>query len=539
MRIYHNLEAINANRNLLFNGRLIEKSQEKISSGLRINRAADDAAGLAISENMRSQLRGLAQASRNSQDAISLIQTAEGALTEVHACLNRMRELAVQAANTSYAPLDQNVLQQEIEDLKEEIDRISATTQFNNKNLLDGSASAIVSSDRATTQVLMRGGIREKGISAAGSYRLNISLVNPGTTEVLISSIFKTTNQGGYAGTAGIIASKTTKLRDVDRFYDSQGRFMLDNPQTIMLMDGRGKQVEFKIYSDDTLADVARKFNDVLANSGDNGFGMGAISGVPATSTAFSDYITNTINGGAEAVSGTFVVRSAVAGAAGKLTVIAGVDIINAFGFSEYQPASENVYRVDVFKNDVFQTTGITEGNIAVGMVHQNVDVRFDGTANTQVALNAGRYVISAGAAFNTTIHLADNSLFFQIGANELEVMNASIGLTNCDALGIRDLVVNTSENAGHAISKVDVAMSIISAQRGSLGAVQNRLEHTMNNLGVSNENITASESRIRDADMAKEMMAFTKLNILMQVGNMMLAQGNQKPQQVMQLLGR
>ncbi|NLY74098.1 MAG: hypothetical protein GX075_02195 [Firmicutes bacterium] len=148
MRINHNLSALNAHRNLGIVNNLNGKTMEKLSSGLRINRAADDAAGLAISETMRSQIRGLNQAARNSQDAISLLQTAEGALTETHSILHRMRELAVQAANATYTANDRSELQKEIEQLKDEIDRIANTTSFNNKNLLDGTASAISSSDK-------------------------------------------------------------------------------------------------------------------------------------------------------------------------------------------------------------------------------------------------------------------------------------------------------------------------------------------------------------------------------------------------------
>lgn len=529
MRIDHNLAALNANRNLLQNGRLLEKVQEKVSSGLRINRAADDAAGLAISEGMRSQIRGLTQAARNTQDAISLIQTAEGALEEVHACLSRMRELAVQAANSTYAPLDQNVLQQEIEDLKAEIDRISKTTHFNTKYLLDGSTSAFVSTDRGTTQVFMRGAISENGVSAAGTYRLNISLSQAGTTQVLQSGIFKTKD--------GAIAAGTDKLRNVGNFYDAQGRFVLDNPQTIMMMDGSGKLVQFDIYGDETLSQVAQKFNTVLAGDGSYGFGMAEVVGVATGNTAFADYITNTVAGGAESVSGTFVIRSAVAGTAGKITLIAGVDLINSFGFNEYQKATENQYTVDVYKGSVLQDSETVTGNKAFGIVHPNVDIQFDSNANIQVGLSGGAYVIGAGAGFSTIVHLAANSMVFQIGANELNVMSAAIGLTNCDALGIRDLVVNTCSNAGHAITRIDAAVGLISAQRSSLGAIQNRLEHTMRNLNVANENITAAESRIRDEDMANGMMEITKLNVLMQTSMAMLAQANQEPQQILRLL--
>ena len=195
MIINHNLPALNAYFTLQANNNQVSRNLQKLSSGLRINRAADDAAGLAISEKMRSQIRGLDQATRNAQDGISLIQTAEGALNETHSILQRMRELSVQAANDTYTSEDRANIQAEIDQLTSEIDRIAGTTQFNGKNLLDGSTSALVSTDKLTTKVFMRDGLRvldQFGQKApgGGNYKLDIT-AEAGVNQVQKSDIFK------------------------------------------------------------------------------------------------------------------------------------------------------------------------------------------------------------------------------------------------------------------------------------------------------------------------------------------------------------
>jgi flagellin len=177
MIINHNLPALNALRNLNGNAKLNSTAAEKLSSGLRINRAADDAAGLAISQSMQSQIEGLDQATRNAQDATSLIQTADGALNEAQSILTRMRDLAVQSANSTYTDNDRTSMQQEIDQLKDELNRIGNTTSFNNKILLDGSSAAGVSSNDATTKIFMRGAISDKGVSSAGTYKIDVSLL--------------------------------------------------------------------------------------------------------------------------------------------------------------------------------------------------------------------------------------------------------------------------------------------------------------------------------------------------------------------------
>lgn len=536
MRINHNLPALNAHRNLGMVNSLNSKSMEKLSSGLRINRAADDAAGLAISETMRSQIRGLNQASRNSQDAISLLQTAEGALTETHSILHRMRELSVQASTATNTANDRSEIQKEIDQLKDEVDRIANTTTFNNKNLLDGTASAITSSDKEATKIFMRGAIREGSVSAAGTYNLAISLDGEGgKAQIQTSTIFKTTTLGGLdASKAGVAASGGTALYNVDRFYDANGRFLLDNPQTITMVDGTGKEASITVFGNDTLDSLATKFNTAI--SGKDGLDMGSVSG--ASGGTFAQYVTTTQDNTALATSGTFVLSSAIAGNDGKITVVAGEQLMNAFGFTEYQAATENTYSVQVTGPDGNSTTTTVQGNNLIGFIHENVDVKFASDANVTASYANGEFTLGTGAAYSTKVHLADNTQVFQIGANELQNMGAAIGRMDSEALGINGILVTDAISAGKAITKIDEAISRVSSLRSDLGAVQNRLEHTINNLGVAAENITASESRIRDVDMAQEMMEFTKLNILTQASTAMLAQANSQPQSVLQLIG-
>lgn len=537
MRINHNLSALNAHRNLGMVNNLSGKSMEKLASGLRINRAADDAAGLAISETMRSQIRGLNQASRNSQDAISLLQTAEGALTETHSILHRMRELAVQAANATYTANDRSEIQKEIDQLKDEVDRIANTTSFNNKNLLDGTASAITSSDKDATKIYMRGGIRDGSVSAAGTYTLEISLDTAGKNQVQASTIFKTTTLGGTNPLSGV-ATGSTKLFEVDRFYDANGRFLLENPQTITLVDGTGKTASFTVYGNDTLEQLAERFNNAIGSK--EGLGMSGVS----SDGKFAHYITDPAIGAG--TSGTFMLSSAIAGDDGKITVVAGEQLLNAFGFTETQKATENTYTVSVTKEDGGSGTPIAtniqvQGNNLIGIIHKNVDVKFasDADIDTQYDDASGAFTLGNSTdTYSTKVHLADNTQVFQIGANELQNMGAAIGRMDSEALGIKNVLVTDAFSAGRAITKIDEAISRVSSLRSDLGAVQNRLEHTINNLGVAAENITASESRIRDVDMAAEMMEFTKLNILTQASTAMLAQANTQPQSVLQLIG-
>ena len=926
MIINHNISALNTYNRLMLNNTGVSKSLEKLSSGMRINRAADDAAGLAISEKMRSQIRGLDQAQRNAQDGISLIQTAEGALSETHSILQRMRELAVQAANDTYTSQDRQNIQAEIDQLTAEIDRISSSTQFNGKNLLDGSTAALVSTDKLTTKVFMRDGLRildQFGQKSAGggNYRLDITATG-GNGQVQKSDIFKikhattiestkvtnenycdgrfavaciaisvggaadananlqitidfgggcvytvcdqnlngttattlcsliasntflanrlcittggagthlvleskaagqdfsvtftlcgtastaggtfaitgsscletdlaaafttsvsaTTNNSTYGfctvcaginmtqatknvtavtmncamqegvysisttrcvtgplaaatcfggfysctgsnmvsvvtsgfsctnqnlsslfivdsvcqtsctaiisylthgvyvsgcnndqavwnqvcvtlgannivdlgsgfgcieldlcsslsikacdkvvlngraahaapslieincssnggatfncfasfafnvgrvdrnsidlkffqidnlkgtyqdasltvttdtflhtesnaatfnvvksitsddSSIGCLASLSTKLYDVDKFWDSNGNFILETPQTLTLVQGDGKKVNFSITGADTFETLRDKLNEAIGT----GLGQTALVGAE-NADKFVSFVTSPCEAGSEAVKGTFVIRSAIAGKDGEINFVGDDNVLAALSLMTIQKATGNVYTVDVTEAHygcvVASDVTVADNNL-VGIVHKNVDVQFASNSGLVTCWDAttNSFVMIGGDSnyCSTFIHLADRTMVFQIGANQKQDVGAAIGNMSKASLGVDNVQVTTNALANEAIGKIDKAIGLVSSQRATLGALQNRLDHSINSLATTTENLTAAESRIRDVDMAKEMMNFTKFNILNQAATAMLAQANQLPQTVLQLL--
>ena len=921
MVIQHNIPALQSYNIVNNTSNQLQKAIAKLSSGLRINSAADDAAGLAISEKMRAQVRGLDKAVSNAQDGISLIQTAEGGLSETHSILQRMRELSVQAANDTLTQQDRSYIQEEVDQLREEITRIGNTTQFNKKKLLNGDSAVLWSSDNLETKALVNGGLREvdqfgQKRSIEGNYKLRIK-ADPGVGEVQKSDIMKvkhdnvlmnkstslqngvtdvqvsnvpaghyelsineaagatqaltgsyglggtqystqsivtfsdvtspvtkisvqttdgveiwstsgsdlfqqgtgkadadaqakffkggtsdttnatyagvedeitaaarakgitlsgwtdsgaqtltatTMNNGGAPGirivyestgeaaspqtkvdsesksaigadtvfsvsvgdkafdngsvlfevqaidaltgnvtlkatgsllsqdgsnrtvtqdnivlanggdevfltnifggdsednksvgitlndisavqegakfvyfisptteesntnaigvtvdasldstwedkwdggpyngnsltytlngdhTAnkdihfktfnlntktgvasegdiilstntnflhnanyggkldtgsgdvlasfdaayiGKVANGSVKLRDLDKFWDSQGVFMLEDAKTLTLNQGDGKSATVTLYANDTLNDVANKMNDAIAN------GLGQSKYVD-DATKFVTFVSGSTKD-SEAVDGTFLIRSAVPGASGNITLSGDENLINAFSLNKIQNSTETTYSVDVTNahtGEVIAQSVKTTGNVLHGVIHPNVDVEFSALSGIQAAWDDDskkfRYTSTTQ---ETTLHLADNTTVFQIGANEGEDMGIDIGDMRSHALGLDGVNVTSREGASRSITIIDNAIDKVSTQRAKLGAYQNRLEYTVNNLTTASENLTSAESRIRDADMAKEMMNFTKLNIMLQAGNSMHAQANQQPQNVLSLI--
>jgi flagellin-like hook-associated protein FlgL len=534
MRINTNIPALISYNALNVTNRALQKSIERLSTGLRVNSAADDAAGLAISEKMRAQYRGLDQATANAQDGISMIQTAEGALNETQSILLRMRELAVQAANDTLTQEDRGFIQLEIDELKSEITRISNTTQFNKKQLLDGSAAVLWSASNGGTnhekeqlRAIINGGLREidafgQKLVKEGNFKITVTSLATGMAEVLKSNIFRVKHlsaTAGYAGTGtvGEAADSGTKLRDIDKFWDANGKFLLDDPKTITVTQGDGRSANFTIYSTDKLSDVLAKIEKALHDDVEDG-GLGNAGG-KVSATVGSD--TGTGLGG---VPGTFQVESGIAGSAGRLTFSGDEDIIKALGLSTIRDALDKTYQVTIANAHsgsslvpLIPSAAVT-GNVAYGMVHKNVDFSFTGI---------GTYYL----------HLADNTTVFQIGANEGEDMGVHVGDMSAKSLGVSNVLVVSREAAARGVTIIDAAINKVSTQRAKLGAYQNRLEHTINNLTTASTNMKTAESRIRDADMAKEMMEFTRLNVLSQAGNAMLAQANQLPASVLTLL--
>lgn len=772
MRIYHNINSLVTQNSLAANENSLSKSLERLSTGLRINSAADDAAGLAISEKMRAQTKGLDKAVGNAQDGISMIQTAEGALNETQSILQRMRELSVQAANDTLTSNDRQAIQAEIDQLADEIDRISDTTTFNTKNLLDGSASALVSTDNASTKVHAKGQITNEG-----NYKISVDLLEAGVGQVQKSNVFTlaqdeatqtfhssatgtgafasaaageedtvtlsfedgdgnitdvtvqidentdaeaaaellnsdsnftdlnlyatttdsdeiallstdtstdytiseanvsggdadlgldtvtidaategvVTEQGtgtatataagtssdgdeivytfddgstGYnvtvtldentsdaelqadiveklnanetfsnlglsveltddgrltflsdnpdagfsvaaditgatnvtdAGVSGLdaadsitkadsrdgllageVADGSTKLSEIDAFTNASDVNLLTDPQTITIVQGDGTKASVTLYADDTLDQAADKFNEAIADSlgqkdyvssGDvENFAQFVSSGEQADDTPY-------------ALEGTMVFSSAVSGKAGELNFIAEEGMLNALGLNEIQASQENRFSVDVADAHTGEAvaTGVElTGNTLVGVIDPNVDVEFDMMSNADISWNdttSSWDISSADGAEDTNVHIVGNSAVFQIGANEGERMSIDLGNMSSEALGINKVLVTDKDSASRSITVIDDAVDQVSNQRAGLGAYQNRLEHTINNLRTASTNLTAAESRIRDVDMAAEMTEYTKNQILMQAANSMLGQANQLPQSVLSLL--
>jgi len=470
MIINHNISALNTYRQLTVNNNASSKSLEKLSSGYRINRAGDDAAGLAISEKMRGQIRGLNMASKNAQDGISLIQTAEGALNETHSILQRMRELAVQASNGTNTNEDRAELQKEIEQLKSEINRISTDTEFNTKKLLDGSISNNAKLDDTNKAKLLDVKVVNDNISA-GDYTISISKVND-TTD-LIDLELDTTND--------------TKANDVELSAS-------ENPlgvgkYTLVLTASSGGSDDYDAVLKDATGKVVASRSDVeITNAGG-----GATLDIGGLKFTWDD---NSSSGGGNDTSTV---------SAGSTEVIISANFI------------VTVADADGKQVDSKTVSGNTTGTVNVG----GLAISF----NTSLTNDESKATVETDA------------VSFQIGANAGQYTKLSISDMSSKALGVDGIDLSTAESASEAITTIDQAIQSVSSERAKLGAIQNRLEHTINNLGTSAENLTAAESRIRDVDMAKEMMEFTKNSILQQAAQAMLAQANQMPQGVLQLL--
>ena len=409
MVVQHNLSAMNANRMLNVTTSAQSKSTEKLSSGYKINRAADDAAGLSISEKMRKQIKGLTQASSNAQDGVSAVQTAEGALTEVHSMLQRMNELAVQSSNGTNSQTDRKAIQDEIDQLTSEIDRVSETTKFNETYLLKGDAT------KTDTAYFMESKYNvTRGIYAEGS-----------DTEITTA------------------ADLEKAIKDGKKLYTAAYN-KANNPQTADKIAVKGKDYAYvtKLYDKNGKEVSAQNIQDSKNADG----------------TAADNYYTSN------------------AGLAGK----------NA------TPPTNMEIEKDAAKN-------FTKGYEVNGSISFNLHVGADSADDNKIAV-------------------------------KIESMSAK-------GIGVYGLKVDTEDDATAAIDRIAEAVQKVSSQRSTLGAAQNRLEHTIANLDNVVENTTSAESRIRDTDMAQEMVNYSKNNILAQAGQSMLAQANQSNQGVLSLL--
>ena len=485
MVVQHNMQAMNANRMLNVTTGQQAKSTEKLSSGYRINRAADDAAGLTISEKMRKQIRGLDRASTNAEDGVSSVQTAEGALTEVHSMLQRMNELATQAANgTNSKDSDRQAIQDEIDQLTTEIDRVSETTKFNETYLLKGDAGTKTINMKAHDAGL-KGTLTDNG---DGTATFVMDALNAGDKVSI----------GGKNYTIGGEGADVTSMLTAAGITGKAGDKVTIN----------GKEYTF--------FDKASDGNTVLKNTG--------------------YYETAPDKADATTASPTYADNTAIVGATGTISVgtksvtkmkdagADGIDDTDTTVISKkkaYELASKELLKANQI--------GDTEGNAKVGV----------GAVDTAVDLTNGNgtFKIQTGSA--KVANTLSFSLHVGSDADMTNKIQVDIDSMDSASLGIKGInVKDDSGNAAtYAIDAISDAISKVSSQRSSLGAVQNRLEHTINNLDNVVENTTTAESRIRDTDMASEMVNYSKNNILAQAGQSMLAQANQSNQGVLSLL--
>ena len=517
MRIQHNISAINANRQLGINNNSVAKNLEKLSSGYKINRAGDDAAGLAISEKMRSQIRGLDQATNNANDGISLVQTAEGALNETHSILQRMKELATQSSNGTYQnDVDRENITKEVEALKEEINRISTSTNFNKINRLDGSLSG--SSKTSVAKFNIPVAVGSAALSDVQDATAEKSVADAVTLGAGGSSTDYTVTYKDKNGDAHTVTVSRTiagaSPADDDANLQATGDAVADlfNKSDLgdlftVSSDAAGK---LTFATKETGKDIASivSFNEIIGGTTNNALGLSKTAGTDAYQALDTTKFENTDANGKNSfeVNGQKFAFVADEAAAAKL----GKDV-----------------------NYVIATTAqITDGTAAKAMAalisqKTGLSAAPDSVTNTKINISG------------SSSKANDGGLTLQIGASAAkdQQVSLSIGNMSSSGLGISNVDVSTQDNALAAIQTIENAINQVSGTRADLGALQNRLEHTVNNLGVTSENLTSAESRIRDVDMAKEMMEMTKNNVLTQAAQSMLAQANTQPQSILKLL--
>ena len=487
MVVQHNMQAANANRMLNITTNAQSKSTEKLSSGYRINRAADDAAGLTISEKMRKQIRGLDQASTNAQDGVSSVQTAEGALTEVHSMLQRMNELAVQASNGTNAESDRKAIQDEISQLTTEIDRVAETTKFNETYLLKGSKDGakhdmkVGAHDAGLKGTLVDNGATATFTPAAMTEGGTVSV---GGKEYTVTGITEPTSSAIKAGTTGSATAKQTYTLDLTAM---ESKFAGKTKFNIA-----GKDYEITLEEGDDATKIGDKLAAAVNGKIDDGLG--------------GQYkVTN--------ATGTLTFEASKVGADAKVLTQASTHTA-----LENAKSSDDV--LALMKNELATASSI--GTDTAATVTKNTDGTFTITKGT----------VSVSDSLSFSLHVGSDADMTNKISVDIEAMDSS-------SLGIKGINVNddTGVAATYAIDAISDAISKVSSQRSALGAVQNRLEHTIDNLDNVVENTETAESRIRDTDMAEEMVNYSKNNILAQAGQSMLAQANQSNQGVLSLL--
>jgi len=486
-----NLMSLNAQRNLTANTSSLATSMQRLSSGLRINSAKDDAAGLAISDRMSTQIRGLNVAQRNANDGISLAQVAEGALASTTSNLQRIRELAVQAANGTNSASDRLALQQEVLQLKSEIARVGKQTEFNGLKLLDGSF---------TTQQFQ--------VGANASQSIGVSVTSALATDIGNNQVLSQT------ATAPSIASATAATDLASALNSFAG------PQVLTLA-GNGTVNTMTLAANSSARDVASAVNAFTSQSG--------VTAVPITKATLNNVSTGSVQ---------FTMTGANATA---ITVSATIN--NA---SDLSPLAQAI-------NAQAETSGITatadkSGNLVLTQA-DGYDIKIENTTTGSgldgaqiVGAEATVITFDAGGGANPAVAIGGNVDFnsssgFTLGSDDSTNTLITGGNAGSELQSVADIDISTQDGAAYALQIVDGALASVNANRAQLGAVQNRFMSTIENLSTSSENLSASRSRIMDADFASETANLSRAQILQQAGTAMVAQANQMPQSVLQLL--
>ena len=632
MVVQHNMQAANANRMLNVTTSAQSKSTEKLSSGYRINRAADDAAGLTISEKMRKQIRGLDRASTNAEDGVSAVQTAEGALTEVHSMLQRMNELATQSANGTNSTTDRQAIQDEIDQLTTEIDRVSETTKFNETYLLKGDTDGATSAKNVNAHDAGLAGKLVANGDGTSTFKLDKALADGdnvtiagkkytiGSTTASTDGFEKLDTLGAKKVSVGdsVTDANGNKKTLVDKFsntgtaaniYEAGDKIKIDGKEyTIATTTDLSKTTGAELSS----ADAQQMVSEALANGKEASFTSKATAkGIYAANATMDVKIVSALD--TNEVSSLGIATTAKVSDL-KDTALAAGDVVSLSGkaITATAEAPANMSTVkdivkSLQKNDAIQIGGkkITISdktsladdkytvNDALSLLNDKDTVNFDNVTSaegkaaltvsglkastdytavdTKVAAS-GDNVISAKDAYSMMAEelqkassigadvaaevKSDNSGNFTIKQGTVDVKEAlsfnlhvgadadstnkitvDIDSMSSAGLGIKGIKADTEQDATYAIDAIADAISQVSSQRSALGAIQNRLEHTINNLDNVVENTTTAESRIRDTDMAEEMVNYSKNNILAQAGQSMLAQANQSNQGVLSLL--
>ena len=539
MIVQHNITAMNANRMLGLTTGSLSKSTEKLSSGYRINRAADDAAGLTISEKMRKQIRGLDQASTNAEDGVSAVQTAEGALTEVHSMLQRMNELATQASNGTNSESDRQAIQDEISQLTTEIDRVAETTKFNETYLLKGDGTKGTKTLNAHDAGLA-GKLVDNGDGTSTFTADDLAVGGKVTIEGTEYTIVPDADPDNYAQVNGYTAASGDKITDADGnsyiyyaqndtdanketvaatgwYKDGDSKTTAVNQTNILVAGNKlnGKTLvgnSTGAYAATSIDDVKAAIKAAAANT------KVKIGDAGATAASQTEYTVTTTSNGTN-----LTADDLAAMVEGGTTVEVGTTkyyVLPAASESKNEISLSDAYSkmADALK----KASDIGADDKALSEVKNNGDGTF--------TITQGKVAVDNGLSF---------SLHVGADADMTNKINVNIDTMSSAGLGIKGISVAGEDGsaATYAIDAIADAISKVSSQRSALGAVQNRLEHTIANLDNVVENTTSAESRIRDTDMAEEMVNYSKNSILQQAGQSMLAQANQANQGVLSLL--